>query len=241
MNCSSVLCFFVHRPTLLINFICLIAFIVQFGSILQSYVNPEQTNIRVTERQITSFPLVFKICFSPGLNLRAIDDAGYDTKYGSWGYFLGKSKWKRSIVGWAGHTNTSGVRGSVEELVKKVQLHTAEEAITRIEAKSWNDATDWFQINLTSVKVWRMNYPDNCFTLDMTNNIEVQKKGMRMLSFQFPVKENSSVRVLPVGKELACNRGISSHRFYSTGDQAILSNQGEPLGIECKLHFRETN
>ena len=187
----------------------------------------------VSERQITNFPLVFKVCFSPGLRLSAMEDAGYNTRYGSWDYFLGKSKYNRSIVGWAGHTKTSGVRGSVEDMVEEVQLQTAEEAIARISAKSWNDANDWFRINLTSVKVWRINYPYNCFTLDITNNTEVQQKGVRMLSFRFPVKENTSVRVLPLGKELACNRGISSHKFYSSGDQAILSNQGEAVRIEC--------
>ena len=62
-----------------------------------------------------------------------MDDAGYDTKYGSWGYFLGKSKWNRSIEGWAGHTNASGVRGSVEETVEKLTLHSAEEVIDDID------------------------------------------------------------------------------------------------------------
>ena len=114
--CSSVLHVFVHHHILLTNLICLTAFTIQFGSILQGYINPEHTNIRVTERKITVFPLVFKICFSPSFNLSAIEDAGYDARYGSWHYFLGQSKYNSSIVGWAGHTNTSGVRGSVEEL-----------------------------------------------------------------------------------------------------------------------------
>ena len=69
--------------------------------------------------------------------------------------------------------------------------------------------------------------PYNCFTLDLTKNAEVQQKGVRELQFLFPVKENTSVRVIPIDKELACNRGVKFLKFYSSGDQAIINNLGE--------------
>ena len=157
---------------LITNLVCLLAFTVQFGILLKSYITPEQTNIRVTEKNMSTFPLVFKICFSPGLNESAIKEAGYE---GTWKYFRGKSKFNRSLVGWAGHTSTSGVRGSVQEMVEKAQLYTAEDVINNIHFSS--RANKYINVNLKSVKVWRMNYPYNCFALDLTDYTEAQQQG----------------------------------------------------------------
>ena len=192
MNCFPVLHFFLHHHILLINLLCLTAFTIQFGIILKNYINPEETNISVSDRNISTLPLVFRICFLPGFNLSAIEDAGYDTSFGSFYYFLGKSKYNSSLVGWAGHTSTSGVRGEVGEMLEKVTLHTVNEAIHEILGQSWTN--DYYKISLTSVKLWRMNWPYNCFTLDLTNNTEVQQKGVRMISFIFPTKENTSAQ-----------------------------------------------
>ena len=105
MRCSSVVHVIANHHILFTNLICLTAFTVQFGNILQGYIDPQQTNIRVSERNITTFPLVFKICLSPGLNESAIKEAGY---WSGIDYFQGISKYNSSLVGWAGHTSTSG-------------------------------------------------------------------------------------------------------------------------------------
>ena len=222
MKGSSVRHAFVHHHALIANLICLIAFIVQFGNILHGYISPEQTNIRVSEQNMSTFPLVFKICFSPGFNESAVEEAGYNR---SWDYFYGFSKYNRSIVGWGGHTNTSGVRGEVKELMEKVQLHTVREVIERIRVYSMDN--DWFNITLTSVSLWRMNYPFNCFTLDLTNNTEVKERGIRKIRIQFPMIKNTSVSILPQGKDWACNREINSNQFFSSGANINLGNLGE--------------
>ena len=221
LKCTSVLHVIANHHILLTNLICITAFIVQFGNILQGYIYPEQTNIRVSERNMSNFPLVFKICFDPGLNKSAIKEAGYKS---NWQYMNGHSKYNRSIVGWAGHTNTSGVRGSVEEMVKKAQLYTAEEAIHEVFFKSMTD--EKFVIELSLVNIWRMNYPYNCFTLDLTNNTKVQKNGLKTMVFHFKRNENTSVRIFTQGKSLACNRDIRDHQFYSSGDHIVLKNLG---------------
>ena len=228
MKGSSVRHALVHRHALIANLICLIAFIVQFGNILHGYISPEQTNIRVSEQNMATFPLVLKICFSPGVNESAIEEAGYA---GIWDYFHGLSKYNRSIVGWGGHTNTSGVRGEVKELVEKVQLHTVREVIERIRVYSMDN--DWFNIILTSVSLWRMNYPFNCFTLDLTNNTEVKEKGIRKIRIQFPMIQNTSVSILPQGKDWACNREINSNQFFSSGANINLENLGEMKYLIC--------
>ena len=115
-------------------------------------------------------------------------------------------------------------------MVEKVTLHTAEEAIDSIEILSM--ANDWIYINMTSVKIWRMNFPDNCFTLDLSNNTEVEQRGVKQMFFMFPVMENTSVSILLQGNSLACNREIKAHKFYSAGSDVELKNLGEVLGIQ---------
>ena len=228
MKCSSVRHALVHHHALIANLICLIAFIVQFGNILHGYISPEQTNIRVSEQNMATFPLVFKICFSPGINESAIEEAGYA---GIWEYFNGLSKYNMSIVGWGGHTNTSGVRGEVKELMEKVQLHTVREVIDGIRVYSMKN--DLFWISLASVSLWRINYPFNCFTLDLTNNTEVKEKGIRKIRIQFPMIQNTSVSILPQGKDWACNREINSNQFFSSGANVNLENLGEMKYLIC--------
>ena len=86
---------------------------------------------------------------------------------------------------------------------------------------------DLFWISLASVSLWRMNYPFNCFTLDLTNNTEVTEKGIKILSIILPMIKNTSVSILPQGKDWACNREINSNQFFSSGANINLENLGE--------------
>ena len=109
--------------------------------------------------------------------------------------------------------------------MEKAQLYTAEEAIDRVQI--WSMTNENIKINMTSIKVWRMNYPHNCFALDLTNNTEVEQKGVKQMYFYFPVMENTSVSILLKGKSLACNREIKANQFFSSGDDVTLPNLGE--------------
>ena len=233
MSSTNLLVGVVNNQTKLSYFICISAFVVQFGILFQGYLHPEQTNIRVSEKDMSEFPLVFKICFSPGLNESAIKEAGYEY---SWKYFWGQSKYNSSILGWAGHTDTAGVIGTVEELVEKVTLHpNAEDVIDSILIDTMTK--QHIPINLTSVKVWRMNFPYNCFTLDLTNHPEVEQAGLSMVAFNFPVVKNTSVSILPEGKNLACNREINFHKFFSAGADVKLIDLGDFFFIYCLTDY----
>ena len=57
------------------------------------------------------FPLVFKLCFKPGLDLNALTEVGYD---GVENYFNGRSRYNSTAVGWAGHHENGSIIGDVE-------------------------------------------------------------------------------------------------------------------------------
>ena len=70
--------------------------------------------------------------------------------------------------------------------------------------------------------------PYNCFTLDFNKNKEIEGKGVKSISLNFPKMAGTSVHVLLQGQNLACHRTVQLHKFYSSGADVHLSDLGEP-------------
>ena len=117
-------CPWLPRPWLLVYSVCLTACLLQLASVLQGFMSPHLTNTVTEEIPLEgmAFPLILKLCVKPAFNLTGLDLAGYDTTWGAYSFFMGQSKFNRSIVGWAGHTNTAGVQGTVQELLDNITL-----------------------------------------------------------------------------------------------------------------------
>ena len=130
-----------------------------------------------------------------------------------------------SEYGWAGHTDNSGVQGSVKEVVKQIRLHTMEQVMRGISV--WSRTNEVFKVSLDSVKVWRLNFPYNCYSLDITNNRDVKEKGVKALFLKFNILEKYSVEVFLEGQSLASYRMIMDHRFQSSGDAITLVDLGK--------------
>ena len=121
---------------IVIHLACVAAFLVQIGSVLEGYMVPTLVNSQVEQKVLEDmeFPLIFMVCLKPGFNHTAIEEAGYDTKYGVLDYFKGKSKFNSSVYGWAGHTQDSGTQGSVGDILKRVLLRNKESALKKLQA-----------------------------------------------------------------------------------------------------------
>ena len=131
----------------------------------------------------------------------------------------------RSEYGWAGHTENSGVLGSVKDLVEEVTVHSVEQVIKGM--KVWSVTNEWFNVSMNSVKVWRLNFPHNCYSLDLTNNRDIKEKGVKQLFLDFFILKNYSVDILLEGQSLAGFRIIKAHRSQSTGNAIRLDNLGD--------------
>ena len=79
------------------------------------------------------------------------------------------------------------------------------------------------------MKIWRLNYPHNCYSLDITNNRDVIEKGVKQLLFEFNNLENYSAEIIPEGQSMASYRMIMAHRSRSTGDAITLDDLGGKL------------
>ena len=113
----------------------------------------------------------------------------------------------------------------MREVVDEISLHTVDKVIKDIWV--WSMTNERFNVSLTSVKVWRLNFPYNCYSLDLTNSSDVTEKGVKQLFLNFYIIENYSVEILLEGESLAGYRMIKAHRFQSTGDSIRLANLGE--------------
>ena len=219
----SLINFLSRNYIILANLGCLIGFCFQFGNVLDTYVHPTQTTITVTERDLkdSEFPLLFKICFNPSFNKTAEEEAGYNS------FFSGKSTFNSSLVGWAGHNEDGSVQGTAEEMVSKITLHRPQDVIDLIEV--WTMANKWVNISSDSVELWRLNYPYNCYTLNLSSSQEVREKGVKQVFFNFPLLENTSMELLLKGASMIGDREIKAHKFYSSGAVIKLENLGKQI------------
>ena len=221
-------------PWLLVHLLCGLAFLVQLKSVFIDFMEPTVFNTLVEKKDLTEidFPIVFKICVKPGFNISALEEAGYRTNLGPLGYFLGASAYNLSYHGWAGHSPTAEVQASVADVLTRVSLHT----VQTVFKKSYITTRNGSSFDITdSLLLPRVNYPHNCFTLDLSNNSALKENGIESLQLVFHDLNNASVEIRPQGKSLSCNRDIIDHTFSSTGSSIILEKMGMFMKYAVKI------
>ena len=121
----------------------------------------------------------------------------------------------------------------MEDLLSRVSFHTKGSVIQEISIKTSSDQDDdnGHEISLEDhVYRGRVNFPHNCFILDLTNNTNVVKKGIKVLNIRFKDLNVSTsfkgVEVHSLGHNLACNRALTDHSFYAAGQKITLDGSG---------------
>ena len=87
---------------ILLKLVGSLSFLLHVGFIGFNQLNPSETFTKYQETPLDQidFPIIFKICLKPSLNLTLLHSLGYkNIKM----YFLGRSKHNASIYGWGGH------------------------------------------------------------------------------------------------------------------------------------------
>ena len=170
------------------------------------------TQEKVVNLEHIEFPLLIKICMVPGFNEAAIREAGYNE---SWYYLYGQSKFNGSIFGWAGHNNQSEILGGVEEIFKRVRNGRVVDLLKSIKIR--NKKGTFFEIPLQYVKQKRVNFPNNCQTLDLLEVAEINGTFIKQIWIEFEDIRNKTVEIIFKGRNLDCGRDIKDHSFHSTG------------------------
>ena len=90
----------------------------------------------------------------------------------------------------------------------------------------WALSNEYYTIPIKYAKVWRANFPFNCFTLDLSGNEEVEEKGVKQIFFYFHPMNGTSAEILLGDKTLTCSREIKDNKFYFSGPSLELEDLG---------------
>ena len=200
---------------ILINITCAGILAVQLFHVLTGYLKPTIT--RTGEKEVPlqdmDFPLVIKVCVNPGLNQAALQELGYK---GTWEFFLGQSRFNRSVYGWAGHTKNSGKIKSVKEILEHVGDSKIEKIFSYISVYTRDAGI--IDIPLEQLKLNRANYPNNCHSLSLSTSRKLKGKQIQQLFLGVRDLGNHTIRIQFVGSTLDTGRMIREHSKSSTGD-----------------------
>ena len=173
------------------------------------------------------FPLLARICIHPGFDMPALRRAGYNNADG---YFSGNSRFNRSVVGWAGHTQDGKVVGKVEEIYDAVKQNVSlKNHYFYVQVTTLSGRKVTLDID-DIVQEEPINYPDNCQTLDVTKEYEMKMEGVKDIQINFKVNlnlnilPNISISVDLLGKSSACIRNLAEFAFSQSGERIVFGH-----------------
>ena len=210
----------------IVKVVCLLALFVQLGFNLQGFFQPKFPTTLVKDLALKDledgFPLVIKICPQPGFDEKALYEVGYS---GLWQYFKGKSRFNKNVFGWAGHTSNNTTWGNVEKTFEKVRINAVTEILDNVNVKL--NTGEYLSFS-DEVRLERVNYPFNCYTLDLTRNSRLRGKGVKKLDMMLFTDEETfkAVHIQIHGRTLVTHRNIFDHTVFTTGD-ALTAKAGE--------------
>ena len=182
---------------------------------------PTTTGTRLEEmplKDLKQFPLLARLCVRPGFDITALRRAGY---YNTDHYFAGKSMFNGSLIGWAGHTENGNIFSSgVEELFNNLTRNNSiKDNLASVRVKTVAGREIPLQID-DVLKKELANFPDNCQTLDMTQNSQIRQEGVKQITLKFsPFPANFSIFITLLGKTSGCSRNLAELAFSQMGDQ----------------------
>ena len=209
---------------MVVKLLCVAAVIVQLGFNLKGFLHPKLPTTQVHDvalKDLDSFPLIVKICAQPGFNQTALYEVGYS---GLWQYFKGKSRFNSGVFGWAGHTRENTTWGGVEETFEKVRINPVADIMEKVCVKL---NTEEYLSFADQVYLGKINYPHNCYTLDLTKSSRLRGRGVKTMIVRLKTEQTfQAMQIQLQGKTLATQREIYDHTVFSTGD-ALTAKSGE--------------
>ena len=131
-------------------------------------------------------------------------------------FYRGQSSSNSSLIGWGGHF-APGTHQNVTEMLEKAVIDYKIEDLVKlikIETMSRERVSVIAKDNLVKKGI---NYPGNCYTLDVTRLQDVVEKGITRILIKFVDNTSVSVEVYLLGKTLDSRRNLRSNTFYTQG------------------------
>lgn len=193
---------------------CLAACAVQLAALAEEFLHPTQTVVnshRTNLSEMARFPAIFKVCVRPAYNQAAVEAAGYgNVAY----YFIGRSRWNRSHVGWAGHSRAGGKVSDFGDIQGRIMLANQEVLKT---VRVWTRTGNWTALPGRMLRMRRLNYPDNCITVDISSETDLVRQGVLQLFFRFHLRPQFRVELRVEDRETSVDRADKFAKLAYTG------------------------
>ena len=154
---------------LLFKSICLAGLIVHTVSNFYGYFynRTSWVNTRsVRLRDLEEFPFVLQVIIQPGFDAKALEKEGYKSVDD---YFMGQSRFNRSVAGWRGHTSGGNVTGSAEEVFNRVKHQRNNTQFLRKVYQTFDNGTgvnvDTVNLNMDISSPY---FPDNVLNIHLS-------------------------------------------------------------------------
>ena len=97
----------------ILNIVLIISCLVHIGFIGYNILYPELPTIHVYDKDLRNirFPISFRVCAEEAKPSRNYEKYGYNNQME---YFRGRSRYNKTLIGWAGHTENGSNIGTVE-------------------------------------------------------------------------------------------------------------------------------
>ena len=114
-------------------------------------------------------------------------------------YFFCRSTFNSSIVGWAGHRNSNFLSNEdVAQILEMVRNHKSK------------------TISIDNVLLRRANFPLNCYTLDLLDDLDMKREKIWMVTLVSRSRGNSTFVFLKGQSAMDSDRDIPDHVFHRT-------------------------
>ena len=122
----------VKYVSLMVNFVLVIMCLSHIAILIYEEVHPNLPLREHFEKNLDEieFPLSFKFCIFETKNKK--NDRNRFSQFGytdNAGFFMGRSKYNKSIIGWGGHTENGATLGSVKGAKNNTQRSTRSKEI----------------------------------------------------------------------------------------------------------------
>ena len=223
-------------PWVLVHVACVVALVTQLGSVLEGYIAPTLTNT-VVEQGAEGHGLSYNSQYLCSARVQW-DSSGRgwlrDQTHSHVGLLL-RPEQAQLVTVRLGRANqhlrgAEQCGGGAEEGVQTDQGVCLQEDL-HANQKFWNSWNEkrWH------VHVNRMNFPHDCFTLDIANNTDVKEKEIKRLTIWFQDMPNITGidRNIP-GGSLSCNRNLRDQTFYASGQRIQLTEMRKKYAVKIK-------
>ena len=165
------------------------------------------------EASLKELPMLFKICPTPGFRHEALQAAGYD---GVKSYFTGLLNiGNEKVLGWVGNSTEAKSESTVVREFLKNITYSVEDILRSVTLVTMEN--EHMEIEVERIRLRRINYPSNCFTLDFFTDSRVNKSGIKSLQINFQKRDNISTEVQVTDRNQMTERNLN--RFSTSGER----------------------